>query len=82
MDLRLHFLESFTAKGSDGAQYKVMAYERMAPDVPFTHAAQEWEPTGVTEYHLPDGRLVDVHRDGSLHIQNSSVELVPQPARR
>lgn len=82
MDMRLHFLESFMAKGSDGSRYKVMAYERMAPDVPFTHMQQEWEPTGVTEYHLPDGRLVDVSRDGAMHIANSSVQLVAEQPRR
>ncbi len=81
MDLRLHFLESFMAKGSDGATYKVMAYERMTPDVPFTHAEQVWEPTGITEYHLPDGRLVDVSRDGRMRIVGSDVELVAEERR-
>lgn len=81
MDMQLHFLESFMAKGSDGARYKVMGYERMAPDVPFTHVAQEWESTGVAEYHLTDGRLVEVERDGTMHIAGSSVQLVPEPRR-
>jgi hypothetical protein len=78
MDLQLHFLESFTANGSDGARYTVMGYERMAPEVPFTHTAQAWEPTGLMEYHLADGRLVEVERDGSMHIAGSGVQLVAE----
>ena len=82
MELRLHFLESFMTKGSDGERYKVMGYERMAPDAPFTHGLQEWEPTGIAEYHLVDGRLVEVERDDSMHIAGSGVELVPEQPRR
>jgi hypothetical protein len=80
MDHRLHFLESFSAIGSDGQQYKVCGYERMAPDVPFTHTPQVWEPTGVAEYHLPDGRMVDVARDGTMRIVGSAVVLQRTPA--
>ena len=47
MDHRLHFLESFSATGSDGTNYKVCGYERTAPDAPFTHGNQTWESTGV-----------------------------------
>ena len=79
MDHRLHFLESFAATGSDGQRYKVCGYERMAPEVPFTHAPQDWEPTGVAEYHLTDGRLVDVSRDGTMRIAGSSVVLQRAP---
>ena len=75
MDHRLHFLESFAATGSDGARYKVCGYERMAPEVPFTHTPQEWEPTGISEYRLTDGRLVDVARDGTMRIAGSGVVL-------
>jgi hypothetical protein len=82
MDLRLHFLESFMTKGSDGERYKVMGYERMAPDAPSTHGMQEWESTGIAEYHLVDGRLVQVEHDGSMHIVGSGVELVPEQPRR
>lgn len=75
MDHRLHFLESFAATGSDGARYKVCGYERMAPEVPFTHSLPVWESTGVAEYHLTDGRLVDVARDGQMRIAGSNVVL-------
>ena len=81
MDQRLHFLESFTATGSDGMDYKVCGYERMAPEVPFTHGIQEWESTGVVEYHLTDGRLVEMERDGMLHIVGTDVTLVPSSER-
>ena len=80
MDHRLHFLESFDATGSDGAHYKVCGYERMAPEVPFTHTAQLWEPTGISEYLLPDGRAVDVARDGTMRIVGSDVVLQRTPA--
>lgn len=77
--LHLHFLESFMTKGSDGASYKVLAYERMAPQVHLTHTGDTWEPTGVAEYHLKDGRLVDVDREGTLRIAGSNVVLTPTP---
>jgi hypothetical protein len=79
MDQSLHFLESFMAKGSDGVSYKICGYERMAPDVPFTHMRQEWQPTGVAEYHLTDGRMVDVERDGTMHIAGTNVTLTAVP---
>jgi len=75
MDHRLHFLESFAATGSDGGRYKVCGYERMAPEVSFTHSLPVWESTGVAEYHLPDGRLVDVTRDGQMRIAGSNIVL-------
>jgi hypothetical protein len=65
------------AKGSDGATYKVMAYERMAMQVHLTHGGDTWEPTGVTEYHLKDGRLVAPDREGTLRIAGSNVMLTP-----
>ena len=32
MDLKLHLLETFPARGSDGHDYKVCAYERLRRD--------------------------------------------------
>ena len=75
MDHRLHFLESFSATGSDGMHYKVCGYERMVPDVQLTHGTQEWEPSGISEYRLADGRPVDVARDGTMRIVGSDVLL-------
>lgn len=74
MDLRLHLLETFMATGSDGASYKVCAYERLAPDASLADG-QHWEPTGQTEYRLADNRPVEVKRDGSMRIVGSGVEL-------
>ena len=75
MDLRLQFLESFPVQGSDGGKYKVFAYERMARDESVADGMERWETTGVVEYRLEDGRLVDARGDGAMHIAGSSVSL-------
>lgn len=77
MDLRLHLLDTFMARGSDGATYKVRAYERMVPDLSLGDGADRWESTGITEYRLDDGRLVDARPDGSLHVVAGGVALTP-----
>jgi hypothetical protein len=79
MDLRLHLLDSFVAQGSDGASYKVYAYERM---VPLPGLADQWESSGEAEYRLEDGRLVDVDRDGTLHVVGTDVQLSPAAGTR
>ena len=76
MDQRLHLLETFAARGSDGATYKVCGYEHLARDAS-APSADRWEPTGVAEYKLDDGRHVDVADDGSMRIAGSAVTLVP-----
>ena len=81
MDLRLHLLESFPATGSDGATYKVCAYERLALDTSLSDGLEHWEPTGQVEYRLADSRPVEVRRDGSMRIASSGVELTA-PGRR
>ena len=75
MDRKLHLLESFTARGSDGSTYKVCAYEQMVKDESLADGQEHWESTGVTEYRLADGDLVDVARDGSMRIARSGIEL-------
>ncbi|HEY0825603.1 MAG TPA: hypothetical protein VGD76_17585 [Ramlibacter sp.] len=75
MELRLQFLESFPVQGSDGGAYKVCAYERMARDDSIADGLERWESTGVLEYRLEDGRLVDARKDGSMHIAGSPVAL-------
>jgi len=72
MDIRLHLLESFPALGSDGQRYKVCAYERLTL-VP--GSADDWEPTGVAEYRLEDGRHVEVSRDDAMRLPGSGVVL-------
>ena len=59
MDIKLHLLESFEARGSDGHTYKVMGYERLARDESVPNALERWSPTGTGEYRLADGGLVD-----------------------
>lgn len=76
MDLKLHFLDSFHARGSDGAAYKVMAYERMRADDSLPDAPQpQWVSTGVHEYRLDSGELVEPAADGSLRVVSSGVAL-------
>ena len=75
MDRKLHLLESFMARGSDGSSYKVCGYERMAKDELLVDGQEHWEPTGVVEYRLAEGDRVDVRSDGSMRVANSGVEL-------
>ena len=79
MDIRLHLLETFAARGSDGASYKVRAYERMVPDVSL--GGEAWESTGVVEYRLDDHRPLEAQRDGTLRIASTGVTLTPAEAR-
>lgn len=80
MEMRLQFLESFRVQGADGQGYKVCAYERMGPDHSAPGGIERWEPTGVIEYRLEDGRLVDARRDGTLRIAGTDVALQRTPA--
>jgi hypothetical protein len=75
MDRKLHFLESFSAAGSDGATYKVCGYEHMLRDESVAVGVERWEPTGEIEYRLEDGSRVLARRDGSMRIERSGVEL-------
>lgn len=79
MQRTLHLLESFNARGSDGASYKVCAYEQMVRDETIaTDGREHWEPTGISEYRLDDGRLVEMGRDGAMRVAGTGVELRPQ----
>ena len=66
MDRKLHLLESFTAQWPDGQTYKVFGYEHLVRDETFAGPHEHWEPTGVSEYRLADGRRVDLAADGTL----------------
>ena len=81
MDLRLQFLESFYVTGSDGASYKVCAYERQARDASVVDDEQ-WESTGEAEYRLTDGRAVEVRRDGSMRILGTEIQLTAAAGSR
>jgi hypothetical protein len=77
MDLRLQLLDSFMAQGSDGATYKVRAYERLAPDLSLGEGSDRWESTGVAEYRLDDGRVLDARPDGSWQVPAAGLVLRP-----
>jgi hypothetical protein len=80
MEHRLHQLESFMARGSDGSAYKVRAFEHMTRDASLPDATELWEATGRAEYRLDDGRRVVVLSDGSMEIAGAGVRLVPAPS--
>lgn len=75
MERKLQFLESFSAKGTDGAPYKVLVYEHMARDESVADGIDHWESTGELEYRLGGGEPLEVHRDGSMRIARSGVRL-------
>mgnify|MGYP001453093706 CR=1 FL=1 len=75
MDKKLHLLESFTAKGSDGAIYKVCGYEHLVRDESLPGADEHWEPTGQAEYRLDSGQRIEVSRDGSMRVAGTGVQL-------
>jgi hypothetical protein len=75
MDLKLHLLDSFAAQGSDGAAYKVCAYEQMRRDETLHDGQDRWLPTGVTEYRLDSGEQIDAHADGSMTVIHTGVRL-------
>jgi hypothetical protein len=75
MERKLHLLESFTARGSDGETYKVRGYEHLVRDESLADGLEHWEPTGQAEYRLEDGQPVEVRRDGSMRLPNSGVQL-------
>jgi len=75
MDRKLQFLESFNASGSDGATYKVCGYEHLVRDDSVADGLERWASTGVVEFRLADGARVEAHRDGSMRIERSGVEL-------
>ena len=74
MDKKLHLLESFTARGSDGRTYRVFGYEHMVRDQSLADAVERWESTGTVEYRLADGRRVDLRNDGSIRITDTGTQ--------
>jgi hypothetical protein len=75
MERKLHFLESFSAKGTDGAPYKVLVYEHMARDESVADGTDHWESTGELEFRLEGGERLEVHKDGSMRLARSGVQL-------
>ena len=75
MDRQFHLLESFHARGSDGARYKVCAYEHLRRDQSILYGMEHWLPTGTSEYRLASGELVNPRSDGSLEIVPTGISL-------
>lgn len=75
MERKLHLLESFNARGADGAVYKVYGYEHLARDQSLVDGQEHWEPTGQSEYRLADGGRVDMRRDGSMTVAATGLRL-------
>jgi hypothetical protein len=75
MNMKLQLLESFNAHGIDGATYKVRGYERLVEDPSLKDGQDHWQSTGVVEYRLDDGTLLDVRPDGSMRVAGSGREL-------
>jgi hypothetical protein len=76
MDKKLHLLDSFAARGADGQQYKVMAYEHMIRiAAPVDSPEEAWESTGKIEYRLADGSRVEADAEGRLHVVGSGLQL-------
>jgi hypothetical protein len=79
MDKRLRQLESFAARGSDGKTYSVRGYEHLGRIEPLNAAQDQWEPLGVAEYKLADGRSLRERGDGSFVVIGEGLELRRQP---
>ena len=80
MEKMLHLLETFTARGSDGQTYRVQAYEHLARLDAAPDTQGQWEPTGLGEYKLADGRHVSVDKDGTMTLAGTGVKLERDPA--
>jgi hypothetical protein len=75
MEKMLHLLETFNARGSDGQTYVVHAYEHLARLDAVRDTLGQWEPTGLAEYKLADGRAVSVDRKGVMTLHSTGVRL-------
>lgn len=75
MEKMLHLLETFTARGSDGKTYVVHGYEHLARLDAVPSLQGQWEPTGLAEYKLADGRRVSVDHDGAMSVPSIGVRL-------
>jgi hypothetical protein len=74
MDLKLQFLESFEVVGPDRQPHRVRAYDRLARNEALP-GGEHWEATGVVEFRLDDGRLVEALPSGPMRIHGTDVEL-------
>ena len=82
MDKKLHLLDSFETHGTDGARYKVMAYEHLLRVDLGADGQDHWESTGLSEYRLGSGERIDVTSDGAMRVISTGVELRPARAEK
>jgi hypothetical protein len=75
LDKKLHQLETFNARGSDGRTYTVRGYEHLARLETMGDPHGLWEPTGEAEYKLDDGRPVRVDRNGDMTVIGTDLTL-------
>lgn len=81
MDKQLHLLETFRAQDAAGALRTVRAYEHLVRVMPTVDPLGQWEPTGVVEYRLDDGRPLMMVRDGAFHALDTDERVVPLSGR-
>lgn len=73
MDQPIHLLDSFSAQGSDGVTYKVMAYEHRVRDATLLPVGQApRESNGLTEYRLADGERIELRALRPLSAQRQA----------
>jgi hypothetical protein len=75
MDRQFHLLDTFQARGSDGETYKVCAYEHLRRDETLHDGNEHWLPTGVTEFRLDSGVVLEPRSDGSMVVPDSGITL-------
>ncbi|MEO8922222.1 MAG: hypothetical protein ABI330_05260 [Caldimonas sp.] len=75
MDKCLRQLETFVARGNDGKTYSVRCYEHLGRISALSAAQDQWEPLGVAEYKLADGRPLHECEDGSFVVAGEGLEL-------
>jgi len=75
MEKTLRLLDSFSAHGSDGRDYRVHAYEHLTRLDAVPDLQGDWQSTGLSEYKLADGRHLRVERDGSMSLPQEGITL-------
>jgi hypothetical protein len=50
----------------------------MVQDPSVSDGQEHWQPSGIIEYRLDDGSLVDAHADGAMRVVRSGVSLTRQ----
>ena len=75
MDKQLRRLETFPARGSDGNEYAVHAYEHLGRVNALVGGEDRYEPLGIAEYKLADGRPLREAGEGSFVVVGNDLQL-------